>query len=65
MVWFWILVVLVALGALVGWLVFGRSRRAAGAGAVAGGCIGVKFLVWLAVTALSIMFVLWLFRVIF
>ena len=65
MVWFWIIVILAGLGALLGWTYLGRNRQAAAAGAVAGGYIAIKFLVWLATTALCIMLILWLFRVIF
>lgn len=65
MVWFWIILIAIAVGALLGWLYLGRNKDAAAAGVAAGGYIAVRFLVCLAVTAIFIMLILWLFKVIF
>ncbi len=65
MVWFWIIFFAVAIGAFAGWYFLGKNKKAAAAGAVAGGYVAIRFLVWLAVVALSIMFILWLFKIVF
>lgn len=65
MVWLWIIIFAVLIGGFAGWYFLGKSKGAAAAGAVAGGYVAVKFLIWLAVVGLSIMFILWLFKIVF
>ena len=63
--WFWIIVIAVIIGGILGFISSdGDSGEAAG-GAMAGGCMAASCLVRLAITALGIIIVLWLFGVIF
>lgn len=65
--WFWIIVIACIIGAIIGF--FGSDGDNAGEGAaggcLTGGCMAASCLGRLALTALSILLVLWLFGVIF
>ena len=62
--WIWIIVIAVVIGALWGYSENGNSGDALG-GAMAGGCMAAGCLTRLAVAALGILLVLWLFGLIF
>lgn len=62
--WIWIIVIAVIIGAIVGFASSGKSEDAA-SGALAGGCMAASYLVRLAIAAISIIVILWLFSVIF
>lgn len=62
--WIWIIVIAVIIGAFFGYAENGRSEDAMG-GAMAGGCMAAGCLLRIALAALGIIFVLWLFSVLF
>lgn len=62
--WIWIIVIAVIIGAVWGFLSEGKSEDAVG-GAMAGGCMAVGCLLRLALAALGIILILWLFGAIF
>lgn len=62
--WIWIIVIAVAIGAFLGFAENGKSEDAA-AGAVAGGCMAAGCLIKIAMAALGILLILWLFGVLF
>lgn len=62
--WFWIIVIAVVIGAIIGFAHDGKGEDAA-AGAFTGGCMAAGCLVRLAMAALGILVVLWLFGVLF
>lgn len=62
--WFWIIVIAVVIGAIIGFAQDGKGEDAA-AGAFTGGCMAAGCLVRLAMAALGILVVLWLFGVLF
>lgn len=65
--WLWIIIIAILIGAVIG--IFssnGKNPKSdAASGAFAGGCLAMSCLVKLAIAALSIIFILWLFKVIF
>ena len=62
--WIWVIIIAVIVGAAIGYFNSGKSEDAA-SGALAGGCLAAGCLVRLAVAALGILLVLWLFGVLF
>lgn len=62
--WIWVIIIAVIVGAAIGYFNSGKGEDAAG-GALAGGCLAAGCLVRLAVAALGILLVLWLFGVLF
>lgn len=62
--WIWIIIIAVVIGAVVGYFNSGKSEDAAG-GAMAGGCLAAGCLARIALAALGIILVLWLFNVLF
>ncbi|MBE6307094.1 MAG: hypothetical protein E7084_05505 [Bacteroidales bacterium] len=63
--WFWIIVIAAIIGAIIGYI----NDNGKEGGAAAGGCMGAMFagncLFQLAITAISIIAVIWLFGAIF
>lgn len=62
--WIWVILIAVAIGAFIGFAQEGKSEDAVG-GAMAGGCMAAGCLLRLAIAALGILFVLWLFSLMF
>ena len=62
--WFWIIVIAVVIGAIIGFAQDGKGEDAT-TGALAGGCMAAGCLVRLAIAALGILVVLRLFGVLF
>ena len=62
--WIWVILIAVAIGAFVGYAQDGKSEDAVG-GAMAGGCMAAGCLFRLALAALGILLILWLFGVMF
>ena len=60
--WFWIIVIAVVIGAIIGSL---DSEGGAAEGAMAGGCLAAGCIGRIAMAALGILLVLWLFSVLF
>lgn len=66
--WIWIIIIAVVIGAAVGYFNSGKSEGAAegaAGGAMAGGCLAASCLARIALAALGIILVLWLFNVLF
>jgi hypothetical protein len=65
--WIWIIIIAVVLGALWGFLNSDSNNAGEGAaqGAMAGGCMAAGCLLRLALAAIGILVVLWLFSAIF
>lgn len=65
--WIWIIIIACVIGAIYGLLSSDGSNSGGDAlgGAMAGGCMAVGCLSRLAITALGILFILWLFSAIF
>ena len=57
--WIWVIIIAIAIGAFFGYANSGKSEDAVG-GAMAGGCIGR-----IAIAALGIILILWLFNLLF
>ncbi len=62
--WIWIIVIAVAIGAFLGYAQEGNSEDAIGGG-MAGGCMAAGCLMKIAMAAIGILLVLWLFGVLF
>ncbi len=62
--WIWVIIIAVAIGAFIGYLNRGDVEDALG-GAMAGGCLATGCLIRIAIAAIGILFILWLFRVLF
>ena len=62
--WIWIIIIAVIIGAAIGYFNSGKSEDAVG-GAMAGGCLAAGCLGRLAVAAISIIIILWLFGLLF
>ncbi len=62
--WIWIILIAVAIGAFLGYAENGKSEDAVG-GAMAGGCMAAGCIMRIAIAALGILFVLWLFGALF
>ncbi len=62
--WIWIIIIAVVIGALVGFFNRGNIGDALG-GAMAGGCLATGCLIRIAIAAIGILFILWLFKVLF
>jgi len=62
--WFWIIVIAIVIGGIIGFLNSGDSEEAV-SGAMAGGCMAAGCIMRIAVAAISILIVLWLFGVLF
>ncbi len=62
--WIWVILIAVAIGAIVGFAQDGKSEDAVG-GAMAGGCMAAGCLMRLAMAALGIIVILWLFSLMF
>ena len=62
--WFWIIVIAIVIGAIIGFIHNGKGEDAA-QGALAGGCLAASCLGRLALAALGIILILWLASVIF
>lgn len=62
--WIWIILIAVAFGAFLGFAQNGNSEDALG-GAMAGGCMAAGCLVRIALAAIGIIIVLWLFGALF
>lgn len=62
--WIWIIIIAVAIGAFFGFATSGKSEDAVG-GAVAGGCMAAGCIIKIALAALGIIIVLWLFNLLF
>ncbi len=62
--WIWVIIIAVAIGALVGLFNRGNIEDALG-GAMTGGCLAAGCLFRIAIAAIGILFVLWLFKVLF
>lgn len=67
--WIWIIIIAVAIGAFFGFATSGKSEDAVGGavagGAVAGGCMAAGCIIKIALAALGIIIVLWLFNLLF
>ena len=64
--WFWIIVIAVVIGGIIGALNSdGNSGESAASGAMAGGCLAVGCLTRIAIAAIGIIVVLWLFGALF
>lgn len=62
--WIWIIIIAVVIGAIFGFTQSGKGEDAA-AGALAGGCLATSCLGRIAITAICILIVLWLFGLLF
>lgn len=62
--WIGIIIIAVAIGAFFGFATSGKSEDAVG-GAVAGGCMAAGCIIKIALAALGIIIVLWLFNLLF
>lgn len=62
--WIWIIIIAIIIGAVVGYLNSGKSEEAA-EGAIAGGCLAAGCIMRIAITALGILVILWLFGLLF
>ena len=62
--WIWIIIIAIVIGAVIGFISSGKSEDAL-QGAMTGGCLAASCLGRLAIVALGILFILWLFSVIF
>lgn len=62
--WIWIIIIAVIIGAAVGYFNSGEKEDAVG-GALTGGCMAASCLGRLAITAISIIVILWLFSLLF
>lgn len=62
--WIWIIIIAVIIGAIIGFAQNGEKEDAMG-GAMAGGCLAASCLGRLAIAAISIIVILWLFGLIF
>lgn len=65
--WIWIIIIAVAVGAILGSASSDKGEKGEGAmtGAIGGGVMAIGCLVKIAVAAISIFVVLWLFNVLF
>lgn len=63
--WIWIIIIAVIIGGLIGFFGSDGDGSEAASGAMAGGCLAASCLGRLAIAALGILFVLWLFGTIF
>jgi len=63
--WFWIIVTAVVIGGLLGLISSNGDSSEAANGAMAGGCMAASCLVRLAIAAIGILLILWLFGAIF
>lgn len=62
--WIWIIIIAVIIGAIIGFAQNGEKEDAVD-GAMAGGCLAASCLMRLAIAALIIIGILWLFGVLF
>lgn len=62
--WIWIIIIAVIIGAIIGFAQSGEKEDAVD-GAMAGGCLAASCLMRLAIAALIIIGILWLFGVLF
>ncbi len=62
--WIWIIVIAVVIGAFIGYAQEGKSEDAVG-GAMAGGCMAAGCIMRIAIAAIGILLVLWLFGALF
>ena len=62
--WFWIIIIAIAIGAFFGFATSGKSEDSVG-GAVAGGCMAAGCIIRIALAALGIIIVFWLFSLLF
>ena len=62
--WIWIILIAVAIGAFIGYAQEGRSDDAV-EGAMAGGCMAAGCIMRIAIAAIGILLVLWLFGALF
>lgn len=62
--WIWVIIIFVIIGAVMGFAQSGKGEDAFG-GAMTGGRLAVGCLGRLAIAALGILFILWLFSVMF
>lgn len=62
--WIWIILIAIGIGAFFGFAESGKSEDALG-GAMAGGCIAASCLGRIALAAIGIIIVLWLFGALF
>lgn len=63
--WFWIIVAAVVIGGILGFISSDGDSSEAASGAMAGGCMAASCLVRLAMAAIGILLILWLFGTIF
>lgn len=63
--WFWIIVIAVIIGAIIGTCCSGKDENGALNGAMAGGCLAVSYLGRLFVFGACPFILIWLFQVIF
>lgn len=62
--WIWIIIIAIITGAIIGFAQSGEKKDAMG-GAMAGGCLAVGCLGRLAIAAITIIVILWLFGLLF
>lgn len=63
--WIWIIIIAVIIGAAIAYFNGDGKKEDALAGGMAGGCMAGNCLLQLAIAAISIIAVLWLFNIIF
>lgn len=62
--WIWVIIIAIAIGAFIGYASSGKSEDAVG-GAMAGGCMAAGCIGRIAIAALGIILILWLFNLLF
>ena len=63
--WFWVIVIAVVIGAIIGFLNSDGEGGGAAEGAMAGGCLAASCITRIAIAAISILLILWLFGALF
>lgn len=63
--WFWIIIIAIVIGAIIGFINDDENGSGAAEGAMAGGCMAAGCIGRIAIAAIAILAILWLFGALF